>query len=115
MPIGICTLDQGYIPVPAPVLQLLFTRNRPVHVAEQLVMHQPFYVVLRGEAGKHVVAMLGEPANEVARDADIERAQMLAGQDIDTRLAIILHEEIMLRFRPIARAASDADLAARAT
>jgi len=55
-------------------------------------MHQPFYVVLGGEARKPIVAMLGEAADEVAGDPDIERAQMLAGQDIDARLAIILHQ-----------------------
>jgi hypothetical protein len=47
---------------------------------------------------KPIVAMLGEPADEVAGDSDIERAQMLAGQDIDARLAIILHAALCCDF-----------------
>jgi hypothetical protein len=47
---------------------------------------------------KPIVAMLGEPADEVAGDCDVERAQMLAGRDIDARLAIILHEALCCDF-----------------
>ncbi len=90
-PMWILALEQVDLPLPMPSLELFLTGNRARHVAEHLEMNEAVDVVTPGEAGNDAVAMLPEPARQVRRDADVERAIMPIGKDVDARVSLEWH------------------------
>src|SRR5688572_18421416 len=73
-PLRILGLDQIDLPLPPPVLELLLTLDRPLHVAEHLEMNEAMDTVTRGEAGKRFLPVLPQPLHQVRRDTDVQRA-----------------------------------------
>ena len=90
-PFGVLAIDQIDLPRSVPALELLLPLNGVDHVSEHLEMDQPVDRVFRGEAGQSIVAVLPHAAEQVRRDADIERAVVLAGEDIDGGVALVSH------------------------
>src|SRR3546814_129974 len=92
MPVGVLTLDQIDLPLPVPAFQLFLTRYGRSHVAEHLVSDEPADAVTARVARDGVIPMLPQPGNQIAGDADVERSIGLAGEDIDARVTLELHE-----------------------
>src|SRR5690606_28187 len=81
-------IDQLHSPGPPPLLDALFARYRRLHRDMHLVPDQAGHAIATGEGLHHVSAVLPYPAPRVARDADIEGAVAIAGQNVDAGLLV---------------------------
>ena len=77
-PMWIRVVNQIDFPSPMPILQLLLARNRGLHRAKNLKMHQPVNRIFGSVSGCHTAPMLRKPLEQVRRDTDIKRTIMLA-------------------------------------
>ena len=77
-PMWIRVVNQINLPRPMPIFQLLLARNRGLHHAKNLKMHQPVNRIFGGMPGCHTAPMLRKPLEQVRRYADIKRTIMLA-------------------------------------
>jgi len=77
-PVRIFGINQIDFPRPMPIFQLLLARNRGLHRAKNLKMHQPVNRIFGGMPGCHTAPMLRKPLEQVRRYADIKRTIMLA-------------------------------------
>jgi hypothetical protein len=84
-------VDQVDLPRPVPALELLLAQDRILHVAEHLEMDEAIDLVARRKTRRRPVAMLPHPAEQVRRDADVQRAVVPARQHIDARVAFLPH------------------------
>ena len=90
-PMRVALVDQVDLPLPMPALELFFARDGQFHCANQLEMDESVDAILGSEAGDDIVAMLPQPAGQIGSDADLEGAVVLAGKDVDARLALFPH------------------------
>jgi len=90
-PVRVSLFDQVDLPLPAPVLKLLFARDRRHHFTMTFEPDQHLDAVTIGEAGQRAIAVLPESADKIRRDADVERPARLACQDIDARFPFTDH------------------------
>ena len=91
-PVRIVLIDQIDLPLPMPALQLLLAQDRRFHCAAQFEVNERVNGVLRSETGERVVAMLPNPAQQIRRNPDVNRAVGLAGHNVDAGLALLPHE-----------------------
>ena len=77
-PVRIFGINQIDFPRPMPIFQLLLARNRGLHRAKNLKMHQPVNRIFGSMPGCHTAPMLRKPLEQVRRDTDIKRTIMLA-------------------------------------
>jgi len=77
-PVRIFGINQIDFPRPMPIFQLLLARNRGLHRAKNLKMHQPVNRIFGSMSGCHTAPMLRKPLEQVRRDTDIKRTIMLA-------------------------------------
>ena len=77
-PVRIFGINQIDFPCPMPILQLLLARNRGLHRAKNLKMHQSVNRIFGGMPGCQTAPMLRKPLEQVRRYADIKRTIMLA-------------------------------------
>ena len=91
VPVGVLVLDQIDLPLPVPALQLLFPDDGGIHRVELLESDQAMDSVARGKARNDVGTMLVEACDKVGRNADIDRTERLADEDIDARIAFEWH------------------------
>ena len=90
-PMRVALVDQVDFPRPVPVLELLLAGNCGVHVAKHLEVHKAVDCVAAREPRQRVIAMLPQPRDQIGSDADVERAEGLAREDIDAGLAFLPH------------------------
>ena len=91
VPIGVGVLDQIDLPLPVPSFELSFTKDRAFHVAEQFVADEAMDAITASEAFDCSIAMLPDPADQIAGDTDVECPVRVAGKNIDARLALLSH------------------------
>ena len=91
-PFGVLGIDQVELPLPVPALELLLAGDGAVHVAECIEMDEPGDAVAGGEAGDGAGAVFPQAFHQVGCHSDIERAVMAAGEDVDARDALELHD-----------------------
>ena len=92
MPVGVFALNEVDLPLPVPVLQPFLLGDGGGHVAKQFVADEPVDPVTAGEASGDSLAVLSQALNEVGRNADIDCAVGLAGEQVDARLALEVHD-----------------------
>jgi hypothetical protein len=90
-PVRIFGINQINFPRPMPILQLLLTRNRRLHRAKNLKMHQPVNRIFGSMSRRHTAAMLRKPLEQVRRYADVQRPIMLACKYIYARGFLVSH------------------------
>ncbi len=90
-PSRIAFLNQIDLPLPAPVLELLLTRNGEVHGAEELEMDEAVDAVSAGEPLDGALAVLMKPREKVGSHADIQRFAKATRKDVGAGLKVSLH------------------------
>ena len=90
-PIRIFGVKQIDFPSPMPILQLFFTRNRGLHRAKNLKMHQPVNRIFGRMSWRHAAPMLRKPFEQVRGDADVQRSVKLACKYVYTGSFFISH------------------------
>ena len=90
-PSWVAFFDQIDLPSPAPILDLLLTKDRLVHGAEHLEMDEHVDVVSLGKALKRAVPMLSNSRHQVGRHTGIDRPTITAGHKVGARLEDALH------------------------
>ena len=78
-PIRIELLNQLDLPRPAPFLELLFARDGAARIGVELGIDEMVDVVSGRESLQPLLPMHNRPAEQVARDADVELAVLAAG------------------------------------
>ena len=84
-------VDQIDLPRPMPIFQLFLARNRTLHVAKHLKMHEAVNAIFGSKTGRRIVSMLPDARHKVGRHSNIQRAIKRAGKDIDARLLFFSH------------------------
>ena len=90
-PFRIFRVNQIYLPLAMPVLQLFLPRNGGLHRAEQLEMNQPVNRIFGSVAGRQLASMLRQPLEQVRSYANVKSAVMAACEDIYARLFFQSH------------------------
>jgi hypothetical protein len=85
-PVRIRRADQVDFPVASPLLQLLFTRDRALHVVAALEPDESMQSILARKAGDRVIPMLPYTPDEIRRDTDIQSAHVVVRHDVHSRL-----------------------------
>ena len=85
-PARVLCLDQVDLPLPVPVLQLLFARDGVGHPVEGLGVDKANCAGVRRKSRRRAGAVLVKPRSKVGRHADVKRAALHAGENIDTGL-----------------------------
>jgi hypothetical protein len=83
IPVRVLCENELDLPGARPVLYQLFALNRQANVIVALDIDQPLQPVPLGEAFEHSLAMLPNPACEIARYPDIEGTVLSVGHDVD--------------------------------
>jgi hypothetical protein len=84
-PIRIILLNQPNLPIPPPLLDVLFSRDRVFRIIAYLIPNKPIYAIPRREARNSLLFVLVDTANEIVRNADIQRSVLAARQQIDVK------------------------------
>lgn len=92
-PFRISGIDEIDLPLPMPVLELLFTGDGALHVTKTLEVDEALNLVTAGEAGGLAVSMLPQARNQVRCDANIKCAVKPAGQNVDAGEPLVLHKQ----------------------
>ena len=92
-PMRVCGIDQVDLPRAVPVLQLLLTRYGRVHAGKNLEMDQPVNGVFGRMAAGQRAAMLRQTLEQVRRNADVQRAIVLARKYIDAWCFFLFHSK----------------------
>jgi hypothetical protein len=90
-PLRVRFLDQIDLPLPAPILDLLFSADRLGHRLKRFDMDETRYSMAFGEAFNFVVSMLVQALDQVAGNANVERAAIGTGQNVSARFADARH------------------------
>ena len=90
-PVRVRLVDQVYLPRPMPVLELFLARDRADHVAEHLEMNQSVCFVARGKSWCRAVTVLPKSGDEIRGYANVQRAVMAAGENVDAGIAFLRH------------------------
>ena len=88
-PMRIFGINQINLPRPMPILQLFFARNRGLHRAKNLKMHQSVNCIFGGVSRRHTAPMLRKPLEQIRGYADIKRAIMFACKYIYARSFLV--------------------------
>jgi len=83
MPLGVGFFDEADFPLAFPCLEALFAEDGIGGVCERFVVDKTMDAVALGEAGDVATFVAGDSLDEVAGDADVEGAVLLAGHDVD--------------------------------
>jgi hypothetical protein len=83
IPLAVCLFNEGDLPFPAPVLQLLLAAQGVLGIREFLYVYKHREGVLLGEAGYEAGLMLCDSAFDVVRDADVESAVSFVREYVD--------------------------------
>jgi hypothetical protein len=94
-PLRVFGTNEVDFPSSVPVLQLLFARNRALHFAKHLKMHQTVNRIFRRVPGHHGIAMLVKSLKQIRSHADIKRAMRLACQNVNTGVFLRFHQRIV--------------------
>src|SRR6185437_1011210 len=86
-PSGILAFDQSYLPGTLPALERLFTQDRRFHRRMKFVPNQRVDAIAMGITLHHIVLVLPAALDQIAGDADIENAVLLARQHVDAGLS----------------------------
>ena len=86
-PLRVARFNQVDLPLPVPVLELFLTGNRVSHAVKGLGMNKPDHPVPGRETRRRTHPMLVNPRRKIRGYADIGRAPLLAGKDIDAGLS----------------------------
>ncbi len=92
-PMRVALVDEIDLPLPMPVLELLFTHDCRFHLAKQLEVDEAVHSVTRCEPRERIITMLPHSRNKVGRHANVKRSVMSARKDIRAGLAFLLHGE----------------------
>ena len=85
-PLRVVGLDQVDLPLPVPVLQLLFARDGVGHPVEGFDVDETDCTIVCGKPRGGPRLVLVKPRSKVGRDADVKRAALHAGEDVNTGL-----------------------------
>ena len=94
-PLRVFRFNQINFPLAIPVLQLLLSRDRAVHVVEHLKSDKAIHRIFRGISGRQLVAVLVKALDQVRRYADVQRTVGLAGEYVDAGLFHLSHGRYM--------------------
>ena len=90
-PMRVRGVNQVDLPRAVPILQLLLPRNRGLHRAKNLKMHQDIYGVFGRVSRRQPVTMLRQALEQVGSYADVQRTIKLACKYIYARLFFLAH------------------------
>ncbi len=90
-PMRIDAVNKINLPRTMPVFQLLFAGYGTSHVAQHFKMHKLVYAIFGGKSVRMFIAMLIHSLYQIGREANINRAVMLARQHIDAGLFFFSH------------------------
>ena len=90
-PVRVFGINQIDFPRPMPIFQLLLARNRGLHRAKNLKMHQSVNRIFGSMSRRHTAPMLRKPLEQVRRYADIKRTIMLACKYVYARSFLVSH------------------------
>ncbi len=88
-PIRVRLLNQPNFPIPPPFLDRLFSRDRVFWIIVYLIPDKPIYVIPRREARNGFLFVFIDSANEIVRNADIQRSVLAARQQIDVKRQLL--------------------------
>ena len=84
-PIGTHLLDQGDLPVAAPLLEALLAGDSLVDAVVDLVPDEAAHIVLGGEAGDELAPVFIRSPRHIVRHAKIQRAMAAACEEVDVK------------------------------
>jgi hypothetical protein len=90
-PLRILLFYKPDFPFPPPLLQFLLACDRSDGIVVDLEPHQPADRVSFAEPGNNLALMLVSAADNIVRRAKIERAVLLAGEEVN----VIGHEQLV--------------------
>ncbi len=91
-PMRVSIIDQIDFPRAAPILELLLPRNGCLHRDKHLKMHQIIYTIFGRMAARQTITMLRQAFQQIRRDANVNRAVMLAGEYVYAGLSFLSHQ-----------------------
>ena len=94
-PLRVFGANKVNFPRPMPVFQLLFARNRALHVAKHLKMHQAIDRIFGSMSGHHIITMLVKPLKQIRGHTDVKRTMRLARKNVNARVFFRLHQRIV--------------------
>src|SRR4051812_14513949 len=80
---GIVLFDEADLPVSPPTFRAFFETDGRHRLTEPRVENEPVHTVLLRETGNFPGAMFGDAALKAVGDADVERAMLAAGENVD--------------------------------
>jgi len=90
-PIRVRSVNQVDLPRAVPILQLLLPRNRCLHRAKNLKMHQSVNCIFGNMSRRQTVTMLRQALEQVGSHADVQRTIKLACKYIYARSFLVSH------------------------
>ena len=81
-PMWIIGVDKVDLPLPVPILQLLFTGNGRRHIGKQFVMDKAIDGICRSMPWRKIITVLIHALGQIRRHADIRRSIQLVCEDI---------------------------------
>jgi hypothetical protein len=82
-PVGIHLFDQSDLPIPAPLLEALLSRNRLIDALVSFVPDEPLDIVLCGESRNDFGFVFMDAPGQIVGDAKIKRSMPTTCQEID--------------------------------
>ncbi len=89
-------VDQVYFPGPAPILKLFLTRDSGVRIRKHLKIDEVVNRIFRYMSWRHIRVILRQALQQIRGYANVERAVMLARQNINAGLPFFSHGRIIL-------------------
>ena len=101
-PSGIALVDQAHLPVALPPLERLLAQDRRFHGRVKLVPDQRMNAIAVGKTLDRIVPVLPDAFDQIAGDADVEDAVLLARQHVDAGLSPVygVFSSAEMRFLP---------------
>ena len=91
MPVRVLALDKVDLPLPVPTLELFLSQDGVFHITENLISDEAVDAITFGETLDLTVAMLPEPRDQVARNADVQRPVTFTGKYVDAGSSLDCH------------------------
>jgi hypothetical protein len=113
-PFRVLGTNEVDFPSPMPIFQLLFARNRTLHVAKHFKMDQAMYRIFGRMSGHHGAAMLIKTIEQVRGYADIKRTVRLARQNVHAGVFSRFHQRIVAAKWTLKQVQGDGLFASRA-
>ncbi len=100
VPVWIPFFDQTDLPGTIPAFELFFPLDRPLDFLVNFIIHQAMHAIFRGKLASEAFTVLRNPAQQVIRHPDIERAAQSACKNVDILLLIEVQRGAFVEILP---------------